>query len=116
MMMDIKGEKTMNTLETAYKILKNLESDKDVEYMGTLISPERLNVSDEEWLMVMKNLLEEGYVRGVDINKNVLGQTKVNIEEARITLKGAQYLHENSAMQKFMRIATNVITIGSSIK
>lgn len=106
----------MNTLETAYKILKNLESAKDVEYMGTLISPERLNVSDEEWLMVMKNLLEEGYVRGVDINKNVLGQTKVNIEEARITLKGAQYLHENSAMQKFMRIATNVITIGSSIK
>ena len=80
MMMDIKGEKTMNTLETAYKILK------------------------------------EGYVRGVDISKNVLGETKVNIEEARITLKGAQYLHENSAMQKFMRIATNVITIGSSIK
>ncbi|WP_455010852.1 YjcQ family protein [Mogibacterium timidum] len=96
----------MNTLEAAYKILKNLESAKDVEYMGTLISPEHLNVSDEEWLMVMKNLLEEGYIRGVDISKNVLGETK----------KGAQYLHENSAMQKFMRIATNVITIGSSIK
>mgnify|MGYP003084192807 CR=1 FL=1 len=84
----------MNTLETAYKILKNLESAKDVDYMGTLISPERLNVSDKEWLMVMRNL----------------------IEEARITLKGAQYFHENSSMQKFMRIATNVITIGSSIK
>ena len=95
----------MNTLETAYKILKNLESAKDVEYMGTLISPEHLNVSDEEWLMVMRNLIEEGYVRGVEI-----------IEEARITLKGAQYLHENSSMQKFMRIATNVITIGSNIK
>lgn len=84
----------MNALETAYKILKNLESAKDVDYMGTLISPELLNVSDEEWLMVMRSLLEE----------------------ARITLKGAQYLHENSSMQKFMRIATNVITIGSNIK
>lgn len=28
----------MNALETAYKILKNLESAKDVDYMGTLIS------------------------------------------------------------------------------
>lgn len=106
----------MNTLETAYKILKNLESAKDVDYMGTLISPEHLNVSDEEWLMVMRNLIEEGYVRGVEISKNVLGETKVDIEEARITLKGAQYLHENSSMQKFMRIATNVITIDSNIK
>ena len=106
----------MNTLETAYKILKNLESAKDVDYMGKLISHERLNVSDKEWLMVMRNLLEEGYVRGVEISKNVLGETRVDIEEARITLKGAQYFHENSSMQKFMRIATNVITIGSSIK
>lgn len=106
----------MNTLETAYKILKNLEPAKDVDYMGTIISPERLNVSDEEWLMVMRSLIEEGYVRGVEISKNVLGETKVDIEEARITLKGAQYLHENSSMQKFMRIATNVITIDSNIK
>lgn len=89
----------MNTLETAYKILKNLESAKDVDYMGTLISSEHLNVSDEEWLMVMRNLIEEGYVRGVEISKNMLGETKVDIEEARITLKGAQYLHENSSMQ-----------------
>lgn len=52
----------MNTLETAYKILKNLESAKDVDYMGTLISPERLNVSDKEWLMVMRNLIEEARI------------------------------------------------------
>lgn len=58
----------MNTLETAYKILKHLESAKDVDYMGTIISPERLNVSDEEWLMVMRSLIEEDYVRGVEIS------------------------------------------------
>lgn len=40
----------MNALETAYKILKNLESAKDVDYMGPLISPELLNVSDEDGL------------------------------------------------------------------
>lgn len=42
----------------------------------------------------MRSLLEEDYVRGVEISKNVLGETRVDIEEARITLKGAQYLHE----------------------
>ena len=35
----------------------------------------------------------------------------VDIEDARITLNGAEYLRENSAMRKFAQIATDFINI-----
>ena len=101
----------MNTLQTAYKILHSLETGKKADYMGVLISPEKLGVSEDEWLDVMRSLIEEGYISGVKITEDIIGNTHVDIESARITLKGAEYLHENSAMKKFAKVATDIIEI-----
>ena len=101
----------MNTIQTAYKILHSLETGKKADYKGTLISPQKLGVSDEEWLDVVKSLLEENYVAGIQITEDILGNTNVDIGSARITLKGAEYLHENSAMKKFAKIATDIVEI-----
>ena len=101
----------MDTLQTAYKILYSLEHKKKADYMGVLISPAKLGVSEAEWLDVIQALLDEGYISGVKIQKDLLGDQMVDIEHARITLKGAEYLRDNSAMRKIAQVATDVISI-----
>ncbi len=101
----------MDTLEIAYKILYSLETGKKADYMGKLISPAKLGVPYDKWLDVMQTLSDDGYISGVSFSENILGQTKVDFAHARITVKGAEYLHENSTMKKFGKIATDVITV-----
>jgi len=101
----------MDTLQIAYRILKSLENGKKDPYMGTVIGPAALDVTPEEWADVIESLLEEGYIRGVVIKKNILGETMYDVENIKITLAGAQYLKENSVMKKFGELVTNVITI-----
>ena len=101
----------MSTLQTAYKILYSLEHRKSADYMGALISPAKLGVSEDEWLDVIRSLLDEGYIAGVKIQMDIIGNQMADIKNARITLKGAEYLRENSAMRKIAQIATDVIEI-----
>ena len=101
----------MDTLQIAYKILYSLEHKKKADYMGVLISPEALGVEPEKWLDVIKMLLDEKYITGAKIYKDILGGENVDIKNVKITLRGAEYLNENSAMRKFAKVATNVINI-----
>lgn len=101
----------MNTLQIAYKILYSLEHKKRADYMGQIISPAALDIPEEEWIDVLQMLLEEGYISGAKIGKDILGNQYADIKKVKITLKGAQYLSENSAMKRFAKVATDVITI-----
>lgn len=101
----------MDTLKIAYKILYSLENKKTADYMGAVIGPAKLGVSERKWLEVIRSLLDEGYIAGVTVQEDILGHSLVDIEQARITLKGAEYLHENSAMAKLGQLAANVIDI-----
>lgn len=101
----------MNTLQIAYKILYSLEHKKRADYMGQIISPAALDIPEEEWIDVLQMLLEEGYISGAKIGKDILGNQYADIKNVKITLKGAQYLSENSAMKRFAKVATDVITI-----
>ena len=101
----------METLQIAYRILKGLESGKKNPYMGSMIGPAALDVDPEKWAEVMESLLEEGYIRGVVIRENILGEKVIDIENSKITLAGAQYLKENSMMKKIGDLVTNVISI-----
>lgn len=104
-------ESEMNdTLNLAYKILYALENKGKTEYMGTLISPEKLGASELKWAEVMQSLIEEGYIAGVKISKDFDGNYSADITDARITLKGAEYLSENSTMKRIAKVATNVIS------
>lgn len=101
----------MSTLQIAYKILYSLEHKKKADYMGQIISPAALEVPEDEWMNVIQMLLDEEYIAGAKVGKDILGNQYVDVKNARITLKGAQYLSENSAMQKIAKIATDIITI-----
>lgn len=101
----------MDTLEIAYKILYSLEHKEKADYMGTVVGPEKLGVPPEKWLAVMELLLEEGYISGARIFTDILGETHVDIKKCRITMKGAEYLRENSTMRKFAKVASDVISV-----
>ena len=101
----------MDTLHIAYKILYSLEHEDRADYMGLVVSPEKLKVSETEWLKVIRILSNDGYISGVQIQKNVLGETEVDIQDISITMKGVEYLRENNTMKQIAKVATNIISI-----
>lgn len=104
----------MNTLQIAYKILYNLEHKKDADYMGQLISPTALKVPEDKWLEVMESLIDEGYISGAKIGTDILGNQYADIKNTKITMKGAEYLNENSTMKKIAKVATDIIKIAKN--
>lgn len=99
----------MDTLKVAYKILYALEHRGSEKYTGQIISPAALGVPEDKWFEVMDTLIDEGYIAGVKIGKDILGERFADIEHAKITMKGAEYLSENGTMKKIAKIATNII-------
>lgn len=49
-----------------------------------------------------------GYIKGVKITSYINGETSVDIKDIRITLKGLEYLSENTIMQRLYKSAMGV--------
>ena len=91
----------MDNFKAVYKILSALEKAMDCpQFDISQIGPDFLGVSDERWARYMEMMLDVGYIKGVQIKKNILGATEVSGSDVRITLKGLEYLQENSIMKK----------------
>lgn len=100
----------MDNFKIIYKILSVLEKSMDLECIDTeRISSGNLSISQQRWDKYMEMLLDAGYIKGVSIKKYTDGEMRVDIENIRITLKGLEYLSENSIMQR-MYNATKGIT------
>ena len=99
----------MDNFKAVYKILSALEKAMDLEEFDLdLISPQRLGVSQERWNKYMEMMLDVGYIKGVSIQEDITGGTNVDCERLRITLKGLEYLQENSIMRKIYNAARGV--------
>ena len=93
----------MDNFTIIYKILKSIESAMDYdEFNIEVISPEVLNVSRKRWEKIIIMLVDAGYLQNVNIiappgqeSRIVVGNPK-----PQITLKGLEYLSENSLMSK----------------
>lgn len=99
----------MDNFRIIYKILKILEVALDYEEFNPAdsITAKSLNVSDARFYALIMMMQAEGYIKGV-----VQGGTVVNaitdISGMRITLKGLEYLHENTLMKKMARTAKGI--------
>ncbi len=93
----------MDNFKTIYKILKHLESMMDCEYTDiSAISHERLGITRERWEQILILLQKDGYIDGIVISKT-LSDDKPHIAKPikpNITLKGLEYLAENSTLKK----------------
>ena len=92
-----------------YKILKTFEKAMDyTEYDFSGISHEALGISKERWGCYIRMMYENGYVQGVDIREYVDGDSRFDISGMKITLKGLEYLTENSIMQRLYNTARGI--------
>ena len=92
-----------------YKILKALEKAMDYsEFDISQISHERLEISKERWSRYLEMMLDVGYVKGLNIYEDITGETIVENNGMRITLKGLEYLSENAIMQRMYKTAVGI--------
>ena len=102
----------MDNFKAVYKILTALEKAMDLpEFDISQIGPQALGVSSERWARYIEMMADVGYIKGAAITKNILGETVVDAKNIRITLKGLEYLQENSVMKKLFNAAQGISAI-----
>lgn len=99
----------MDNFKAVYKILAALEKAMDYpEFDTEQISFGKLGISEERWSRYIEMMADVGYVKGVEVKRYVTGETEVDVSDMRITLKGLEYLQENSIMRKIYNAARGV--------
>lgn len=99
----------MDNFTAIYKILQALETAMDLpEFDLEQIGAEALGVSNERWVRYLEMMLDMGLIKGISLQRNVTGTYRVIDEDVRITLKGLEYLQENSFMKKVFKAAKGI--------
>lgn len=103
----------MDNFKVIYKILSTLEKAMDYpEFDINLISAEKLGISQERWCRYIEMMADTGYIKGVEMYMDITGELNVEAKEMRITLKGLEYLQENTIMQRMYQMAKGITNIG----
>lgn len=99
----------MDNFKAVYKILSTLEKAMDLpEFDISIINYRALGVSKERWSRYIEMMADVGYIKGVRVSTNITGETIVECNNMRITLKGLEYLQENSIMRKIYNAAKGI--------
>lgn len=102
----------MDNFSVIYKILRYLEKAMDFDEPDLdCISAERLKITGNRRDAILEMLVREGYVDGVTIKRSVDGESVMSLGHVRITLKGLEYLKENSIMKKLSDAAKGIADI-----
>lgn len=102
----------MDNFTAVYKILKSLEAAMDLpEFELEQVGPAKLGVSQERWSRYIEMMADIGLIKGVSVSHNIIGGTEIEDSGVRITLKGLEYLQENSFMKKAYRVAKGITDI-----
>ena len=99
----------MGDFNTIYKILAALKASMDYdEFDCGLISAERLNVSEPRRRELLRMLSQSGYITVIAFDESAAGDVMMSIGRPRLTLKGLEYLEENSLMKRAYRAAKGI--------
>ena len=92
-----------------YKILRALEKAMDYpEFELSQIDYNKLEISKERWARYLEMIADIGYIKGIRVYKDITGETVVDNDDIRITLKGLEYLTENSIMQRIYKTTKGI--------
>lgn len=92
-----------------YKILKTLEAAMDYsEFDISQISAEKLGISQERWVRYIEMMSDVGYIKGIRVYKDISDEIEAEDNGIRITLKGLEYLSENTIMQRMYKTAKGI--------
>ena len=100
----------MEEFNIIYHILRILQKGMDnEEFDSRILSAEALGMTVPKWSRIMAILISEGYITGAEAwNSFVCSYPKVVMTRLEITLKGLEYLEENTMMKKVARIAKGI--------
>lgn len=99
----------MDNFKAVYKILSTLEKAMDLsEFDVSIIGHESLGISYERWCRYIEMMADVGYIKGAKVSQDITGRVRVSCSDMRITLKGLEYLQENSIMQKMYNLAKGI--------
>ena len=99
----------MDNFQAIYKILRYLEAAMDLQEADlTQIGADIVGVSKERWKRYIMMLEDAGYIKGIRVYTDVTGATHIEDDGVRITLKGLEYLTENSIMQRLYKAARGI--------
>ncbi|MCR5704439.1 MAG: YjcQ family protein [Eubacterium sp.] len=100
----------MDNFKVIYKILKVLEKAMDLEeFDKKLIGHQELELTEPRWNRIMAMMVSDGLIRGVDIRNTFdCDYPKATLIRPEITLKGLEYLEENSLMKKVADAAKGI--------
>lgn len=101
----------MEAAKNIYKILVEFEKQLDNEdFDVTLLKWEKWKLSETRFYNYLQMLSEAGYITGVKIADGPNG-LYMTYSKPKITLRGIEYLVENSAMQKVSNILKSGVEI-----
>nr|DAL47379.1 MAG TPA_asm: YjcQ protein [Caudoviricetes sp.] len=97
-----------DNFKAIYKILSAFEKALDIEdFELESISAEKLGISKVRWTKYIQMLVEAEYLAGIEIRDTITG-IDILEENPHITLKGLEYLAENSIMQRMYKTAKGI--------
>lgn len=95
-----------------YEILKSLENAMDcTEFDISQIDYNKLGITKERWSRYIEMMVDCDYIKGVRIYRDCSGDIEVEDNGIRITLKGLEYLTENSIMQQMYKLARGIVDL-----
>lgn len=98
--------------KTIYGILSAFEKQLDeTSFNLDILKARTWNVSEIRFIRYLKMLLNAGYIDGISISPLSDNQYYIKSDNAAITLKGLEYLAENSMMRK----VADILKKGASI-
>ena len=101
----------MDNFKVIYKILKLLEKYMDCDEIDVNdFTPERFDVSENRFYSILTMLYDDGYITGLSISKS-LGGTNYDLRNLDITIKGLEYLSENTMMKKAEKLVKGISDI-----
>ena len=99
----------MDNFKAVYRILSTLEKAMDlIDFDISQIDAKALGVTEQRWARYLEMMADVGYIKGVDVDESISGDLIVNADDIRITLKGLEFLQENTIMQRFYKTAKGI--------
>lgn len=102
-------KEVIDNFRAVYRILSALERAMDVEEfsLSEHIGADKLGISQERWLKYIEMLCDSGYIKNARVEDSIGGKY-LDEDNPCITLKGLEYLQENSIMQYMYRLAKGI--------
>ena len=100
----------MDNFKYIYRILKILEKYMDLEeFDPELIGYKELDIIKPRWSRIVSMLKEQEYIQGIDVWYSLdQDYPRVKLVRPEITLKGLEYLNENSMTKKVHNAAKGI--------